>query len=228
MERARQRTIEDLQKEIEKVLLRVPDVTKGMHPEVSFRKNDRKIKKTAGAEKNWDPESGTIEVRFHPSTNPRIDEQTQPQAEAGEGPGRKQGGLADPAQDKRPPVQQQAGDPARDVVLTLQRAEQDPQLNFVSLKWFRDKYLPEQGFGWADSVEARQQAIVHAIQKKWVLTSKVPNPKAPSYPVTAIRLNRSHPGVQEILTIGGVPGYDFDPIEIPGERLSETILRARR
>src|SRR5437899_1799044 len=35
-----------------------------------------------------------------------------------------------------------SADPVRDLLLALAKAESDPQLGFVSLKWFRDTYLP--------------------------------------------------------------------------------------
>jgi hypothetical protein len=61
-----------------------------------------------------------------------------------------------------------------------------------------------------------------------VLTSKVPNPKSPAFPVTAIRLNRSLPEVAEILGAPAPPPAEFSPIAIRGEELSQTVLRERR
>src|SRR6185437_4318268 len=37
----------------------------------------------------------------------------------------------------------------------LRRAETAPGHSFVALKWFRDSYLPRQGFAWAESQESR-------------------------------------------------------------------------
>jgi len=61
-----------------------------------------------------------------------------------------------------------------------------------------------------------------------VLTSKVPNPKSPSYPVTAIRLNRQHPQVAAVLGEQDSAALGFQPVDIRGEPLSETVLRDRR
>ena len=124
-------------------------------------------------------------------------------------------------------VSHEPENPARDLIRALERAERERR-SFVALKWFRDQYLPQQGFPWAVSPEARQSAIRQVIEGRWVLTSKVPNPKTPEFPVTAIALNRPHPRVQEILANMPPSGDDFEPIEISGEPLSATILRDRR
>jgi hypothetical protein len=115
------------------------------------------------------------------------------------------------------------------LVVALAKAENDPQLGFVSLKWFRDTYLPRQGYGWSVAQENRQRLLDDAINmKKWILTSKVPNPKNPQYPVTAIRLNRSLGEVRRILEQEEGVASAFAPIAIQGELLSETVLRERR
>jgi hypothetical protein len=57
--------------------------------------------------------------------------------------------------------------------------------------------------------------------------SKVPNPKSPQFPVTAIRLNRLLPEIQAILG-EQVADSDFRPVDIRGEQLSATVLRERR
>jgi len=116
-------------------------------------------------------------------------------------------------------------DPARDLVLILATAERDPKLGFVSLKWFRDTYVPRQACSWAGTAERRQQVLEDAINRNWVLTSKVSNPKNPQYPVTAIRVNRALPEVRRILQ---QENSAFVPIPIQGERLSDTVLRGRR
>lgn len=99
----------------------------------------------------------------------------------------------------------------------------------MSLKWFRDTALVSEGYPWASSDAMRQNVLRIAIENRLVLTSKVANPKAPQFPVTAIRLNRLMPEVKKILgdeNEGG--GFDFHPVEIRGESLSATILRERR
>lgn len=119
-------------------------------------------------------------------------------------------------------------DPARDLVLALAKAEQDPQLGFVSLKWFRDTYLPQQGYAWAGAPDNRHRALVEAINRNWILTSRVPNTKNPQFPVTAIRVNRPLAEVRKILDQDAGFASPFAPITIAGEALSETVLRERR
>jgi len=115
-----------------------------------------------------------------------------------------------------------------ELVRALDRAETRPGLQFVALKWFRDIVLPGEGLAWTSSVSDRQQVLKEAIDRRLLLTSKVPNPKAPQFPVTAIRLNRMLPEVQVILGQVQPAADDFDPVAIPGENLSATVLRERR
>jgi hypothetical protein len=84
-------------------------------------------------------------------------------------------------------------------VTALDQAEHEPHLHFVSLKWFRDTYLIKRGHAWAHDPEIPRRLIQHATESDLILTSKVPNPKTPDYPVTSIRLNREHPEVVRIL-----------------------------
>jgi hypothetical protein len=116
----------------------------------------------------------------------------------------------------------------RQLLLALAKAERDPQLGFVALKWFRDTYLPRQGVIWADTPENRQRILVEAINRRWIVTSKIPNPKNPRYPVTAIKINRPLPEVRQLLEQEECLRTTFAPITIAGERLSATVLRERR
>ncbi|MGH9533040.1 MAG: hypothetical protein ACRD2Q_11665, partial [Terriglobales bacterium] len=115
-----------------------------------------------------------------------------------------------------------------DLIQALHRAESQPGFGFVSLKWFRDAYLPRAGYSWAVSESSRQQALHDAIQEGVIVTSKVPNPRSPEFPVTAIRLNRASPETKAALGGQEAPAADFAPVKIPGENLSETVLRERR
>jgi hypothetical protein len=101
--------------------------------------------------------------------------------------------------------QEPAHAPFEDFVRALHQAESEPQLSFVSLKWFRDTYLVKCGFSWAQDPDVPRRLIQDATEREVVLTSKVPNPKTPAFPVTSIHLNRSHPDVQRIL------GTDAEP-----------------
>jgi len=96
-----------------------------------------------------------------------------------------------------------AADALVDFVFALDQAEHDPHLHFVSLKWFRDTYLIKRGLAWARDPEIPRRLIQHATEGALILTSKVPNPKTPDYPVTSIRLNREHPEVIRILATRG-------------------------
>jgi len=114
-----------------------------------------------------------------------------------------------------------------ELLRALEHAESTPGWSFVSLKKFRDEILPSANVPSIRSDVERQSVIASAIEKRFILTSKVQNPKSPQFPVTAIRLNRSMPAVQAAL---GLPKRDleFRPIHIKGEPLSAIILRERR
>ncbi|MBL8857155.1 MAG: hypothetical protein JNL28_01440 [Planctomycetes bacterium] len=91
------------------------------------------------------------------------------------------------------------GDPLQDFLVALNEAESQPQLKFVSLKWFRDTYLPKTGYPWAQDLDIPRRLLEDATVRNLVLTSKVPNPKQPTFPVTSIYLNRDHPDVRRML-----------------------------
>jgi hypothetical protein len=114
-----------------------------------------------------------------------------------------------------------------ELLRALDRAESTPGWSFVSLKKFRDEILPSADVPSIRSDVERQSVIGSAIEKRFVLTGKVQNPKSPQFPVTSIRLNRLMPEVQRVL---GLPknDLDFHPIRIKGEPLSAIILRERR
>ena len=114
-----------------------------------------------------------------------------------------------------------------ELVRALDRAESRPGYQFIALKWFRDVALLGESYDWARSDCARQSILREAIEKRLILTSKVPNPKSPQFPVTAIRLNRLLPEIQAILG-QQVSDSDFRPVDIRGEHLSATVLRERR
>ncbi|MEK7408175.1 MAG: hypothetical protein AAB225_24150 [Acidobacteriota bacterium] len=211
------KTILQVQSEIETALQRLPGLeaqlpdvlrplvrlapSKGARAQVSLRhaRTQRQVKRNAPAE-SWSPDSGLVSISYDTSAVEEAVAMETPRAE----------------------------DPARDLMLALARAEQDPQLGFVSLKWFRDTYLPRQGHAWDVAPDARQRVLVEAINRGWILTSKVANPKNPQYPVTAIRVNRPLADVRRILDQEAGFASPFAPITIPGERLSETVLRERR
>lgn len=187
----------------------------------------RKKRSNASAS-NWSPASGRIEIRFEPAPEQGklVSLETTSKANSKSNP---------------PPPGFSEGVSGRDTSMVpveleikllraLHRAEATPGWNFVSLKKFRDEILPHEPFApgaFQPSDVHWQDAIRHAIEKRWILTGKVQNPKSPQFPVTSIRLNRLMPEVQEVL---GEPrkDLDFHPIHIKGEPLSATILRERR
>jgi hypothetical protein len=107
------------------------------------------------------------------------------------------------------------GDPLADFLQALDQAENDPHLHFVSLKWFRDTYLQKRGFDWAQDPDMPRRLIQEATERVLILTSKVPNPKQPSFPVTSIRLNREHPDVRKVVGEAAL-------VETPASPLEET------
>jgi hypothetical protein len=171
----------------------------------------RKKRKDAAAD-SWTPESGEVRIYFEP-------DKASPKQQ-----------IAVPAQAS--PCTTEPGslraDPVSDIVRSLNRAESRPGFDFIALKWFRDFFLPGERFEWASSDSARQSVLRQAIERRLILTSKVPNPKSPSFPVTAIRLNQQHPDVRRMLTGGEASDAEFKPVEIRGASLSATILRERR
>ena len=216
-------TIEEVESRLEQGLanLRSPEhkdleplVPKGFRVRVSLvDKRGRKKRKNASAD-NWSPESGEVWITFEPeiqSTTAEHDKKPDPS-----------GGQSKETKSAA------KSDPLADLVRSLDHAEARPGYDFVALKWFRDVVLPAEGFDWTQSETTRQSVLRDAIEKRLVLTSKVPNPKSPQFPVTAIRLNRLLPEIQVMLGTGSVPTSEFEPVEIRGESLSATVLRERR
>jgi hypothetical protein len=122
---------------------------------------------------------------------------------------------------------QPVSDSTAELIRSLSDAESKPEYDFVALKWFRDSVLPAVHPAWADP-DARAAVLRDAIERRFVLTSKVPNPKSPMFPVTAIRLNRSLPEIQTLLGPIENSPLGFQPVAIRGEALSATVLRERR
>jgi hypothetical protein len=212
-------TIEEVESRLEQGLakLRLPEykplesfllplIPRGYRVRVSLMdKNGRKKRKNASAD-NWSPQLGEVRVNFEPAPS------------EGDGPSTESLAKKNDAM---------ASEPIPDLIRALDRVESRPGYQFVSLKWFRDVALTGEGLEWAQSESARQSILREAIEKRLILTSRVPNPKAPQFPVTAIRLNRLLPEVQSVLG-EQVPDSDFRPVDIRGESLSATVLRERR
>jgi hypothetical protein len=173
-------------------------------------KNGRKKRRDAAAI-NWSPESGEIRISFEAdSPNEILPEAPAPEVQ----------------QEAEMPLSVAASSALEDLVRSLDRAESKPAYDFVALKWFRDVVLP--GVRPEMSSEERNLVLREAIEKRLVLTNKVPNPKSPQFPVTALRLNRSLPETQAILGTHDTTSSEFQPVAIRGEAISTTILRERR
>jgi hypothetical protein len=234
-----EKTILEEQSEIEAALDRLPTLAallpaalkplvklsprKGLRVQVSLRrgnaKDSRQVKQNAPA-RSWLPDSGLVAISYRPST-PDEEQSVESTVED------VQDSPAKPAETVVKAAEP-ASDPIQDIVIALAKAEKDPQLGFVSLKWFRDTYLPQQGYPWAAIPDERQRALVNAIDRNWILTSKVANPKNPQFPVTAIKVNRPSPEVHSVLEREPGSRSRFVPIAMRGELLSETVLRERR
>jgi hypothetical protein len=180
----------------------------GYRPRVSLHdENGRKKRRNAAAD-NWSPQTGEVRITFEVDSESEV--QTHTSA-------------------RQPPQVPPAGlaDGLDELVRQLDRAESRPGYSFVALKWFRDSVLPAARPEWQDA-EKRDHILRAAIEKRLILTSKVPNPKSPEFPVTAVKLNRSQPEVEAILGPRDTTSAEFHPVPIRGEALSATILRERR
>jgi len=220
-------TIEEVESQLEEGLakLRSPEykplevllqplIPQGYRVHVSLvDKSGRKKRKNASAD-NWSPDLGDVRINFVPdSSGTNVAEAQQGEKPSKEAPSARIDAIAP--------------DPISDLLRALDRVESRPNYQFVALKRFRDVDLPAESFDWVQSETRRQSNLRDAIERRLILTNKVPNPKSPQFPVTAIHLNRLHPEVQRILG-QQVSDSDFDPIDLPGEPLSATILRERR
>lgn len=182
----------------------------GYQCEVHFHRGNRKKRRDADFEVNWDPDADSIRVGFSP-----IEEDVDDAV--GQRPSSSTAKIGPAGEDR-----------LADLVRALDRAERRPGYEFVSLKWFRDNALSHEEFSWAADEFARHDALREVIDRRWVLTSKVANPRPPHFPVTAIRLNRQMPEVNSVLGNHAASLPDFRPAAIRGESLSTTIVRDRR
>ena len=115
-----------------------------------------------------------------------------------------------------------------ELIRSLQRAGRREGFEFVSLKWFRDLFLPAEQYGWTDSLEARSREIGDAIDDGAILTYKVPNTRSPEFPVTAIRLNHEHPDVRAVLGEAPSRSGGYQTVGMRGQHLSSPVMPDRR
>ena len=176
----------------------------GYQCEVHLHRGNRKKRRDADFETNWDPDADSIRIGFAP-----IEEEIE-------------------TAESEDASSSQAEKRLADLIRALDRAEGRPGYEFVSLKWFRDTALVHEGLSWAAEEFTRHDTLREAIDRRWILTSKVPNPRPPNFPVTAIRLNRQAIEVNAALGSHASGPPAFRPVAIRGELLSATILRDRR
>jgi hypothetical protein len=146
----------------------------------------------------WDARNGEVHIGYEPARDDSGREERGFAGDEARGPA---------ALGPRSPDPQSA---LRDVARVVLRAENDPAFKFLALKFLRDQLLPRQ-VAWAAYPHEAQMRINYAIDQRVLITSKIENPRAPQYPVTAVRLNREHPVVQELLVAlagsgGAAPG----------------------
>ena len=227
------RTIADVQVEIQRALNsleRLRDlppelqalrylVHEGAVPEVSlrYRGDNRKIRRNASAD-YWKPDSCQAVITYETEGERTADVQRL-----------KRPSVLDERNQKKI-RQDNGGQPEEQItelLTALERAESDPRRQFVALKWFRDQYLPQQGFPWAADPREAGRVLRETTDQGLVLTAKVPNPRAPAYPTSTIRLNRTHPEVRTRLSAKPTAEL-FRPVRIKGGRLSQTVLDQRR
>lgn len=201
----------------QKLAQRIPELLRevrilppGYQCDVRLHRGNRRKGREAEFADNWDPDTDSIRIVCSPMEE-EIETATSKLAAPSQA-----ANLA-PAEDR-----------LSDLILALDRAERRPGYQFVSLKWFRDTALAHEGFSWATDEFARDYVLREAIDRRWILTSKVANPRPPQYPVTAIRLNRQMPEVNAVLGSRAASLPDFRPVSIRGEPLSATVLRDRR
>ncbi len=214
------RTIEQVESQFEqKVYEALKDLDllpAGYRHCVRFHGEKKDKRRSAAFEKNWHPDGDSIRISFEPAVEAKLPSQPV-----------KESAVAPSARSPRENVAV-AADPLADLIRALDRAESRRGYEFVSLKWFRDAALPSTGLSWTSSDATRQNVLRNALDKRLILTSKVHNPKAPQFPVTAIRLNRLMPEVRTMLGNNEDNVPDFHPVEIRGENLSATVIRERR
>lgn len=199
----------ELEHKILDLLRKLKILSDGYQCEVHLHRGNRKKRRDAEFATSWKPDTDSIRIAFSP-----MEEELEIATAAAASP--------------EPANLIAAEDRLADLVRALDRAEGRPGYEFVSLKWFRDTALAHDGYSWALEELARHDVLREAIDRRWILTSKVANPRPPNFPVTAIRLNRQMPEVNAALGTRTGSSPVFRPVTVRGEWLSETILRDRR
>ncbi len=194
---------------------------------ISLLDESGRKKRCSAAPENWSPESGEIRIRFEPADSSQVDVTAKSEvrsASGGQNPATSASIEEVSLVSDHALLLRQNNEKLAKILDALDRAEGTPGWNFVPLRKFRDEILP----GDLPSPEERHAFLDLAIKRRFILVGKVPNPKAPQFPVTTVRLNRLMPEVKAILGQSDDEEVDFHPVEILGEPMSATIIRERR
>ncbi len=181
-------------------------VPPGFHIRVTLKNENGRKKHRDASARSWTAEAGGyMEIEFEPvpaAAHPPLEQAPSPRHETA------------PDSDEH----------MTRLLRALDEVERRPGYQFVALKRFRDIIMT------AGAI--RKETLSEAIERKIVMTGKVPNPKDARYPVTSIRLNRQAPEVQEALRPEAARATaGFSPLPsscLKGEPLSQTVLRERR
>src|ERR1700677_199270 len=153
----------ELARQISTFLRDLGVLSNGYRPDVHLHRGNLKKRRDAEFEDNWDPDKDSVRISFSP---------------VGEGAG----SVAEEAS-RSTANAGGAEDRLADLLRVLDRAEKRPGDDFVSLKWSRDTALTQEDLPWAADPRARHDALSEAIDKRWLLTSKIANPRPPNFPV---------------------------------------------
>lgn len=222
----------------------------GYRPIAQLEEDGRKKRSNAAAS-NWNPETGEIVIYFERQTlEPNLsvveNQPTIPSRVKADSPtkqeefwakkeARKKAGLIESPW-MIPTVERHAAthnailatiaepkvsdDEIQQLCIALAEAEKAGKA-FIALKWFRDNELTTHGYAWAESPAYRQAVVAKAFDVGAIMTTQIPNPKAPQHPTTTVKLNRESKYAQAI-----APRYQ--PIRAKGgASASEIILRDR-
>jgi hypothetical protein len=151
--------------------------------------NGRSKRRNAMAD-TWSPEEDEVRIYFE-----RADEE-EPAPRAARAPRAGRDQSAEEKENYGEPSPAEIEDRIRDLCAALAEAERGGHA-FISLKWFRDSFLPRKSYGWNQSPGVRQAVLAEAIQRNIVLTGKVANPKTAAYPTTTIRLSQPEGGAAD-------------------------------
>lgn len=215
----------------------------GYRPVVQLEEDGRKKRSTASAS-NWSPETGEVRIYFElieprqaaapqiaPQKRTNFDRWHALQEETNKGL-RHDPRLMVESERKlsserrirtalgeavEPLVSE---DQIRELCVALAESEKAGRA-FIALKRFRDEELTTHSYDWVRSLAHRQAVLARAIDAGAVLTSPVPNPKAPQHPTTTVKLNRDSEYANTV-----PPRYQ--PVHAKdGASASEIILRDR-